>query len=87
MNMRNNNMDKASCFAGHLPLDPFSLLYHIAVVLIRCGVCVCTVYAYVCIYERFVSGEMDEERDVMRVPPPPPSISAQTGLSPAILMC
>lgn len=84
MNMINNNMDEAACFAGHLPLDPFSLLYHIAVILIRCGalVCVCTV----CVYERFVSGEIDEERDVMRVPLPPPSISTQTGLSPAILM-
>lgn len=41
VNMINNNMVIAACFAGHLPLDPFSLLYHIAVILIRCGVLVC----------------------------------------------
>lgn len=43
VNMINSNMDGTAYFAGHLPLDPFSPLYHIAVVLIRCvrSVCVC----------------------------------------------
>lgn len=43
VNKINNNMDENACFAGPLPLDPFSPLYHIAVVLIRCvrSVCVC----------------------------------------------
>lgn len=87
MNMMNNNMNEAACFAGLLPLDPFSLLYHIAVVLIREGSLGMRM-VYVCVSERLVSGEMDEERDVMRAPPPPPppSISAPTGLSPAIPM-
>lgn len=59
MNMINNNM--YPCFAGRLPLDPFSSLYHIAVVLIRC---VCTVYDYMCVYERFFFfGVMNEERE------------------------
>lgn len=43
VNMINNKVDESACFAGRLPLDPFSPLYHIAVVLIRCvrSVCVC----------------------------------------------
>lgn len=36
VNMINNNMDETACFAGCLPLDPCSCLYHTAVVLIRC---------------------------------------------------
>lgn len=57
--MINNNMNETACFAGRLPLDLFSSLYHIAVVLIRCarGVRV-SVYCidYTCIHQRlFVS--------------------------------
>lgn len=36
VNMINNNTGETPCFAGRLPSDPFSTLYHIAVVLIRC---------------------------------------------------
>lgn len=71
--MINNNMDETACFAGHLPLDLFSPLYHIAFVLIRCvrSVCVHVLYMTMCVFMRdffFFSGEMDEESDVMRVP-------------------
>lgn len=52
VSMINNNMEETACFAGRLPLDPFSPLYHIAVVLIRCvrSVCECALYGYVCVF-------------------------------------
>lgn len=64
-NMMNNNVGETACFAGRLPLDPFSPLYHIAVVLISSEecVCVCSIYDHVCTYERlfqvrWMRGEM-----------------------------
>lgn len=82
MNMINNNMNETACFAGRLPLDPFSSLYHIAVVLIRCarGVRV-SVYCidYTCIHQRFLSAETDQESNAMRL------ANTQPGLMPAIL--